>query len=49
MATIIPLSFKDNLEDKLLLAWLEDRFSEYNGKSNYIKYLSNSQSAANPK
>ena len=38
MATIIPLSFKDNLEDKLLLAWLEDRFSEYNGKSNYIKY-----------
>ena len=39
MATIIPLSFKDNLQDKLLLAWLEDRFSEYNGKSNYIKYV----------
>lgn len=37
--TIIPVSFKDNLEDKLLLAWLEDRFSEYNGKSNYIKYV----------
>ena len=37
--TIIPVSFKDNLEDKLLLAWLEHRFSEYNGKSNYIKYV----------
>ena len=38
--TIINISFKNNtLDDKLLLAWLEDRFSEYNGKSNYIKYV----------
>ena len=39
MATIIPLSFKDNIEDRILLEWLNDRFEEYNGKSNYIKYV----------
>lgn len=39
MATIIPLSFKDNVEDKILLSWLNDRFEEYGNKSNYIKYV----------
>ena len=39
MATIIPLSFKDNIDDRILLEWLNDRFEEYNGKSNYIKYV----------
>ena len=37
--TIIPISFKDNIEDRILLEWLNDRFEEYNGKSNYIKYV----------
>ena len=37
--TIIPVSFKDNIEDRILLEWLNDRFEEYNGKSNYIKYV----------
>ena len=36
---VIPVSFKDNIEDKLLLDWLEDKFSEYGNKSNYIKYI----------
>lgn len=39
MATIIPLSFKDNIDDRILLAWLNDRFEEYGNKSNYIKYV----------
>lgn len=39
MANIIPVSFKDNIEDRILLEWLNDRFEEYNGKSNYIKYV----------
>ena len=37
--TIIPVSFKDNIEDRILLEWLNDSFEEYNGKSNYIKYV----------
>lgn len=37
--TVIPLSFKNNMDDKLLLAWLEDKFTEYGNKSNYIKYI----------
>lgn len=37
--TIIPVSFKDNIEDRILLEWLNDRFEEYNSKSNYIKYV----------
>ena len=37
--TIIPVSFKDNIEDRILSEWLNDRFEEYNGKSNYIKYV----------
>lgn len=36
---VIPISFKDNIEDKLLLNWLEEKFSEYGNKSNYIKYI----------
>ena len=39
MATIIPLSFKDNIDDRILLEWLNDRFEEYVNKSNYIKYV----------
>ena len=39
MATIIPLSFKDNIDDRILLEWLNDRFEEYGNKSNYIKYV----------
>ena len=27
--TIIPVSFKDNIEDRILLEWLNDRFEEY--------------------
>ena len=38
-ANVIPLSFKDNLEDKLLLDWLEEKFLEFGNKSNYIKYV----------
>ena len=37
--TVIQLSFKNNMDDKLLLAWLEDKFTEYGNKSNYIKYI----------
>jgi hypothetical protein len=37
--TVIQLSFKNNMDDKLLLSWLEDKFSEYGNKSNYIKYI----------
>ena len=37
--TVIQLSFKNNIDDKLLLAWLEDKFTEYGNKSNYIKYI----------
>lgn len=36
---IINLSFKDNLDDNILLSWLEDKFEEYGSKSNYIKYV----------
>ena len=39
MATIIQLSFKDNVDDRILLEWLHDRFEEYGNKSNYIKYV----------
>lgn len=39
MATIIQLSFKDNIDDRILLEWLNDRFEEYGNKSNYIKYV----------
>ena len=27
------------MDDKLLLAWLDDKFTEYGNKSNYIKYI----------
>lgn len=37
--TVIQLSFKNNMDDKLLLAWLEDKFIEYGNKSNYIKCI----------
>ncbi len=37
--TVIPVSFKNNMEDKLLFSWLEDKFIEYGNKSNYIKYI----------
>lgn len=37
--TVIPISFKNNMEDKLLFSWLEDKFEEYGNKSNYIKYI----------
>ena len=37
--TVIQVSFKNNMDDKLLLAWLEDKFTEYGNKSNYIKYI----------
>ena len=37
--TVIPVSFKDNLEDKLLFDWLEEKFAEFGNKSNYIKYV----------
>ncbi len=37
--TVINVSFKNNMEDKLLFSWLEDKFSEYGNKSNYIKYI----------
>lgn len=36
---VIPVSFKDNIEDKLLLDWLEDKFNQFGNKSNYIKYV----------
>ncbi|WP_276629553.1 MULTISPECIES: hypothetical protein [Terrisporobacter] len=36
---IVYLSFKDNLEDKMLLDWLEDKFNQFGNKSNYIKYV----------
>ena len=39
MATIIQLSFKDNVDDRILLEWLNDRFEEHGNKSNYIKYV----------
>ena len=26
--TVIQLSFKNNMDDKLLLSWLEDKFAE---------------------
>lgn len=39
MANIINVSFKENIEDKLLLDWLEERFNEFGNKSNYIKYV----------
>ena len=39
MKTIINVSFKNKMEDKLLFAWLEDKFIEYGNKSNYIKYI----------
>ena len=37
--TVIPVSFKNNMEDKLLFSWLEDKFIKYGNKSNYIKYI----------
>lgn len=37
--TVIQLSFKNNMDDKLLLSLLEDKFAEYGNKSNYIKYI----------
>ena len=37
--TVIQLSFKNNMDDKLLLSWLEEKFAEYGNKSNYIKYI----------
>jgi hypothetical protein len=38
-STVIPVSFKNQtLDDKLLLDWLEEKFSIY-GKSGYIKYI----------
>ena len=36
---VIPVSFKDNIEDKLLFDWLEEKFSQFGNKSNYIKYV----------
>ena len=39
MATIIQSSFKDNIDDRILLEWLNDRFEEYGNKANYIKYV----------
>lgn len=39
MANIIPVSFKENFEDKLLFDWLSEKFNEYGNKSNYIKYV----------
>lgn len=37
--TVINISFKNNMEDRLLFSWLEDKFLEYGNKSNYIKYV----------
>ena len=31
---VIPVSFKDNVDDRLLLSWLEEKFAEYGNKSN---------------
>lgn len=39
MKTVINVSFKNNMEDKLLYTWLEDKFIEYGNKSNYIKCI----------
>ena len=39
MKTVINVSFKNNMEDKLLYTWLEDKFIEYGNNSNYIKYI----------
>lgn len=33
------VSFKDNMKDKILLEWANDRAEEYNGFSAYIKRL----------
>ena len=33
------VSFKDNVKDKILLEWANDRAEEYNGFSAYIKRL----------
>lgn len=39
MAKVIPVSFKESIDDKILNNWLEDKFEEYGSKSNYIKYI----------
>lgn len=36
---IINLSFKENIDDTILLSWLEDKFEEHGNKSNYIKSI----------
>ena len=33
------VSFKDNVKDRVLLEWANDRAEEYNGFSAYIKRL----------
>lgn len=33
------VSFKDNVKDKILLEWANERAEEYNGFSAYIKRL----------
>lgn len=33
------VSFKDNVKDRILLEWANDRAEEYNGFSAYIKRL----------
>ena len=33
------VSFKDNMKDRVLLEWANDRSEEYNGFSAYIKRL----------
>ena len=37
-ATLVSISFKDNINDKMILEWLEEK-SETIGKSAYIKQL----------
>ena len=37
-STLVSISFKDNLNDKMILEWLEEK-SETIGKSAYIKQL----------
>ena len=37
-ATLVSISFKDNINDKMILEWLEEK-SETKGKSAYIKQL----------
>lgn len=38
-SNVIQVSFKENVNDKLLYSWLECKFDEFGGKSNYIKYV----------